>query len=147
MNETPVVEEPVVEEKPVTPPNLLDLIKARPNGPTQDILDGWKNKYGAIYASGFSEEELYVWRAITRNEYKKVQIENQKIANLKEDEQIDAQMASEERIVSMCLLWPVKTPEQLANGAGGTVPTLLEQILQQSNFVSPAQASQLVIKL
>ena len=56
-------------------------------------------------------------------------------------------MASEEKIVSMCLLWPKKTPEELAQDKGGTVPTLLEQVMANSNFMTAQQASFLVVKL
>lgn len=147
MNEEEVVES---QEEPEAPkaPDLLSIIQSKPGGPSKQVIDSWKAKHGAIYASGFSEDELYVWRAITRNEYKKIQIEGQDIAQIQDaKEQMAAQMSSEERIVSMCILWPVKTPEELAADKGGTVPTLLEQVMQNSNFMTPQQASFLVVKL
>ena len=56
-------------------------------------------------------------------------------------------MLSEENIVSMCLLWPKLSVEDLQKDKGGTVSTLLEQVMQNSNFLTPQQASMLVIKL
>jgi hypothetical protein len=147
MNEEETVESQAEPEAPKAP-DLLSIIQSKPGGPSKQVIDTWKAKHGAIYASGFSEEELYIWRAISRNEYKKIQIEGQEIAQMPVPaEAMAAQMASEEKIVSMCILWPAKTAEELAADKGGTVPTLLEQIMQNSNFMTPQQASYLVVKL
>jgi len=138
-------EQATVEEKAKDP---LEFIYALEGAPDKKQIDDWKVKFGAVYFSGFSEEEIFIWRAITRAEYKKLQIESQKIAEMKDQvEAANAQMTSEESIVAMCLLWPKKTVEELVADKGGTVPTLLEQIMQNSNFMSPQQASMLVVKL
>lgn len=142
------------EDKPKT---FLDVIKDFPNAPNQAIVDEWKAKYGDIYFSGFSETECYLWRALTRREYRQMQIDAQIVASKKEPqnqaelearikENIDATFEQEEEVVSRCLLWPKLTVEEL-NFKAGTVTTLLEQIMQNSNFVTPQQAAALVVKI
>ena|SRR5258706_13319794 len=147
-------------EAPVTVPDLKSLLKDLPNAPDQSIIDGWKVKYGNIYMSGFDENEIYIWRALNRSEYKQMQIEqqiqaatNQLSENATKEEvtakvtaAITGDFAREEKIVATCLLWPKLTVEELAMKAG-TVPSLLEQVTQNSNFLSAQQASLLVIKL
>ncbi len=150
-------------------PNLVEVLKTFPNAPDQVTIDTWKAKHKDIFVSGFSETEIYIWRGVTRLEYKQFQIEQQSIAAmLQRSEQersattdekvtkaqiesqisagIDAQFKMEDTIVTTCLLWPKLTAEELANKAG-TIPALMEQILQNSNFVTPQQASMLVIRL
>jgi hypothetical protein len=61
---------------------------------------------------------------------------------------IDAQMKAEEQMVARCVMWPKLDATMLATKMkAGTVATLLEQIMQNSNFMTPQQASMLVIKL
>lgn len=145
------------EKKPV---DFLDLIKDLPGAPNQVIIDEWKTKYGEVFFSGFSETECYIWRALSRAEYRKLQIRNQVRAATKQnpDPKDNAQIAArietdmteafgeEEETVSMCLLWPKLSAEELSFKAG-TVPTLLEQIMANSNIMSPQQAQMLVIKI
>ncbi len=140
--------EPEVKEQETKGPDLVSILKGLPGAPNQVTIDKWKAEFGSIYVSGLAEDELYVFRPIFRNEYKQIQIDNQKIATMEKPEQaISEQFNSEERIVSKCLLWPKRTPEELAIDKGGTVSTLLEAIMQNSNFMSPAQVSMLVMKL
>lgn len=147
-------QETIEEDKPKT---FLDIIKDFPNAPNQAIVDEWKAKYGDVYFSGFSETECYIWRALTRREYRQMQIDAQIMSSKKEPlnqvelearikENIDATFAQEEEVVARCLLWPKLTVEELNNKAG-TVTTLLEQIMQNSNFVTPQQAAALVVKI
>lgn len=157
-NEVPA-EEPVEETVPATP-DLKSLIKDLPNAPSEAIIDAWKAKHGNIFVSGFDETEIYIWRALSRAEFKQQQIEQQvQAATLQMSEKpneeeiktkisasISSDYAREDKLVSQCLLWPKLTPEELSLKAG-TVPSLLEQIMQNSNFLTPAQASMLVMKL
>jgi hypothetical protein len=145
------------EEKPVT---WLDMIKDLPGAPNQVIIDEWKAKYGEVFFSGFSEKECYIWRALTRREYREMQIKLQlreatKVPVDQKDVQaikarvendMNETFSQEEETVSRCLLWPKLTPEELTFKAG-TVPTLLEQIMQNSNFTTPQQAQMLVIRI
>jgi hypothetical protein len=149
-----------VEALPETPPDLLSIIKDLPDAPSQVTIDGWKAKYGNVFVSGFSETEVYIWRAINRAEYKKMQIAQQiEAATIQLGENpskeevatkvssaVDAEFDREDQMVSQCLLWPKLTPEELSVKAG-TVPSLMEQISQNSNFLTAQQASILVMRL
>ncbi len=146
--------------EPTKPINFLDVIKDLPGAPNQVIIDEWKARYGDIYFSGFSETECYIWRALSRKEYRDMQIKAQIAAASKPDidpknipaltaritSDITQTFSDEEEMVSRCLLWPKLTPEELTFKAG-IVPTLLEQIQQNSYFVTPQQAQMLVLKI
>jgi len=149
--------EQTANDPTVKEPSLLDVIKDFPNAPNQAVIDEWKARYIDIYFSGFSEKECYIWRALNRSEFRQMQINAQILASKAEPqnqaelearikENINTTFAQEEEIVSKCLLWPKLTPEDLSFKAG-TVTTLLEQIMQNSNFVSPQQAAALVVKI
>lgn len=151
-------EETQPEEEKKKEPTFLDLIKDIPDAPNQAIVDDWKSKYGDIYFSGFSKNECYIFRAITRKEYRDMQIEAQIIANradpkneaelqLRIKENVTTTYSQEDELVSTCLLWPKLSSAELAVKPGGTVPTLLEQIMAQSNFTTPQQAQMLVVKI
>lgn len=136
-------------------PDLISMIKDLPDAPNQAVIDGWKAKYGDVYVSGFSETEIYIWRAINRAEYKQMQIQQQMLAAQADAEQkldskvtmaIEGQFDQEDQMVAKCLLWPKLSVEELQKKAG-TIPSLLEQLTQQSNFLSPQQASVLVMRL
>src|SRR5579863_2839133 len=165
MEDSQVTETTPTENVPTQPeveaaPDLRSLIKDLPDAPDQVQLDKWKAQFGNIYVSGFSETELFIWRPLNRVEYKQLQIAQQIEAAINQlgdkatpDEvkskvttAIDAEFKREEKLVSQCLLWPKLTPEELAQKAG-TVPSLLEQITANSNFLSPQQASLLVMRL
>jgi hypothetical protein len=118
-------------------PDLKSLLLKMKDAPTEDDLEQWKTEHGEINVSGFSEDEVYVWRCLTRREHLGLQ---QQAAQ----QQVD-QMAVEELIVSQLVIWPVVADWQ--NVKSGTITTLHEQIMQQSNFASPAMASMMMAKL
>jgi hypothetical protein len=152
--------EPATNVEAPEVPDLKSLIANLPNAPDQATIDAWKAKFGNVFVSGFDESEIYIWRALTRAEYKQIQIEqqiqtvmnqlgekpNEKEVTDKITNAINSDFAREEKTVSQCLLWPKLSPEELSQKAG-TVPSLLEQITANSNFLTPAQASMLVLKL
>lgn len=131
-------EEKKQEEK--KEPGLADILKAHPGAPSQEEIEGWKATFGDIYVSGFSETELFVWRSITRPEWVNLQTfaadpEN-KVNNF----------GFEILVCKTCILWTsVSVP--LDKGKAGTPSALQEQILQNSNFLTPQAAAMLVAKL
>lgn len=147
MNEEATQEEQQEEVKP----NFVSLLKDLPNAPDQATIDAWKAKHGEIFVSGFSETEFFIWRSISRKEYKALQIEQQKLAVVQQSQQPDPERTIndeanyQEKLVSTCVLWP--TGLEVLVRKAGTVPTLAEQIMQNSNFTTPQQASMLVMKL
>lgn len=119
---------------------LVNVLKAFPNAPSDTQIEQWKAQFGDVYISGFSETELFVWRSITRPEWAQLQ------AMTADPAQAVDQFRFEELVCNMCVLW--KSVEQSwADGKAGTPTSLQEQILQNSNFMSPQQAAVLVAKL
>jgi hypothetical protein len=104
--------------------------------PSKEQIEGWKAAHGDVYISAFSEEEIFIFRSLRRDEYRSLQEKAQ-------TGQLDP-MQHEEETVKSCLLW---TSVSNLNSKAGTVPSLLEQVLQNSNFVAPHLVSQLVAKL
>lgn len=122
-------------------PSLTDKLRALlvdfPDAPTTAQIDGFKSKYGDIYMSALSEEELFIFRALNRKEHRELN------ANIAEGK-IPAE-EFEEKIITGCLLW-TSAPGSIANKAG-TIPSLFEQVMQNSNFLPSQMLANLVIKL
>jgi len=130
------------EVKEDAQPGLADLLKAYDGAPSQEQIDQWKVTYGEVFVSGFSEEDLYIWRPITRQEWRTVQETVQTPDT--EGKQL-SQLDFEELVCATCVLWQAsKTSLQLK---GGTATTLHEQVLQNSNFVAPQAAQMFVARL
>ncbi len=127
------------EQSPVE--NLAAALAAYPGAPTVQVIEGWKQQFGEVMASGFTDDELFVWRPITRREYVALQKE---MATPKEGQEPLNGFDFEDRVVKTCLLW---SSVQNLDSKGGTIPTLSEQIMQNSNFTSPQLAGMLVVKL
>ena len=111
---------------------LKGLLSDFENHPDEGTISEWKTGYGDVFCSALSETELFVFRAVTRKEHREIQ------AAAESEEDYEAS------VVNTCLLW--KSVDDLEK-KGGTLPTLLEQIMQNSNFMPPQLAGQLVVKL
>jgi len=109
-----------------------------PDVPSTEQRELWKTEYGEIFASGFSPTEMYIFRPLSRPEYVKIQTMSQN-----PEVEMD-QFKLEETICNTCVLYPAILD---LNKKAGTAPSLSEQIMQNSNFLSPQAASVLVIKL
>ena len=132
-------EEAAAQKAAAIAPRLPALLQNLTNGPTADQIEKWKAKHGEVYVSGFSEEELYVWRPITRPEYVKLQ------RAATQTEGLD-QFKYEELVCETCILFS-SNPVNWSGGKAGTVPVLNEQIMYASNFLPTHLASMLVEKL
>ncbi len=126
-----------VEEKEKT---LADLLVEFPGAPDQNRIEEWKGQFGEIFCSGFSATELFVFRSLNRKEFVDQQLD------LAQAQATDA-FTAEETIVEQCVLWMTDVAEKSLTQKAGTLSTLHEQIMQNSNFVNPAMASALVVKL
>lgn len=93
-------------------------------GVTTEQIAEWKAKFGEVYVAKFSEEEKYVYRPLRRLEYKQLltlgQNENKTFA--------------EEKVVQMCVVYPVVDPTKIATLKAGTISTLVDLIMAASNF-------------
>ena len=142
---TQAPEEQVQEEAGATAEEAMQAelggyLAAFPGAPTNEEIEGLKQTHGEVLCSGFSDTELFVWRPITRREFITLQ------AALGQQEGA-TQFDLEEQMVRLCLLWASPAGEKALDTKAGSLPTLHEQIMQNSNFMNPAMASALVIKL
>lgn len=142
----PVIEEEVelqevegVEEEVETNVIPEDLIGPNgeellfPNGPSVSQVEEWKSRFGdEVYLTEF-EEEIFLWRPITRKEYKGVM----KVPNADS-------FYKEERICEAVILFPANYNfMSMTNGKAG-IPTLLaELVMEKSGFQAKTGAMKL----
>jgi hypothetical protein len=132
---------PEEQVKEVIPqqPELVKLLEGLPGAPDKATVEAWKAGYGEVFVSGFSPTELYVFRPLSRKEHRTMQMTlaqaNGEIDNFR----------YEEMVCEACVLFPLNVDWNKTKG--GTASSLFEQILQNSNFLNPQQASMLVVKL
>jgi len=118
---------------------LAAILAEFPQSPTEVRIEQWKQNHGEVYCSGFSEEELVVWRPINRREFVQLQetVQGASVSTLE----------LEEEVVNKCLLWTSPKARIALEHKAGSLTTLNEQIMQNSNFINPQMASALVVKL
>jgi hypothetical protein len=131
--DTPEEEEKDEKDRPDPVMTAWDEHKKRPSDAD---IQAFKDRFGDnIYMIALDEDEMYVWRPLTRHEYKAL-LQN-----------VQHEQVFMEQIVQKCVLWPTVTPEWVAGGKGGTIPTLHAVIMEGSNFLAPEVAMSLVRKL
>ena len=143
VQDTVQVVEEVKEESKQDPSQIVsEAFQAFPGAPTKDQIEQWKQKYGEVFCSGFSETELYIWRPVNRAEFVQMQA---KVAeqSAKPMSNLDA----EEMIVTNCVLWSSSLGSNALHQKAGSLTALHEQIMANSNFMDPRLAAALVIKL
>lgn len=132
----------VEETKPEKPEEeSVAVLLQRLGGPDSTQIDAWKAQYGEVFVSAFSREEIYVWRALRRHEYRAMQLD------LSNPEKKMDNFDYEEAICIATTLWPKLSAGFFASAKGGTPTSLAEQVMQNSNFFSPQQAAAFVMKL
>ena len=139
--DTPVQPEPqeVVEEE--TKPTIADLLFKIENAPDEATLEQWKQKYGEVFCSGFSETEMFVFRPLGRQEWVQLQSVLQNNKGGFTEQEVESQ------VVTQCVLWSSNEGMKSLEQKAGSLTTLHEQVMQSSNFVNPVIAAQLVMKL
>lgn len=120
--------------------SIYDLL-ADIGGPSEAQVERWKQQHGQVLVTALAPDRIFVWRRLTRKEYRLMQAALQN-----PDAKID-QFMYEEMLVKACTLWPILNDQSFEDGPGGTPSTLAEQIMQNSDFFNPVQASALVMKL
>jgi hypothetical protein len=134
------VQEKVVEESAQQDQVIKKALWDLPGAPTSMEVEEWKMRHGEVYVSVLSDTEVYVWRPITRPEWVELR------SYAADPKNAVTEFNFEEMTCDICMLWKsVATP--WAEGKAGTPSTLQEQILSNSNFMSPSVASMLVAKL
>ena len=107
--------------------SLVDPISC----PSVAVIESWKQKYKNIYISTVVEPNKYfVWRAIRRGEYKKLEGEGA----------FEKQSTMHEVLVEQCLLYPTSTPTWRLTQPAGVVDTLGKQIAYHSGWISDQEA-------
>lgn len=96
-----------------------------PGGPTIEQVEKWKSQYNdEVYLTEF-ENQVFLWRPITRKEYKDIM----KIQNADS-------FYKEERICEKCVLFPDKYNfTEMIRGKAGIPTVLAELIIEKSGFV------------
>jgi hypothetical protein len=95
-----------------------------PGGPTMATIDEWKQNYGQIFMTEVDDEDAFIWRALSRKEFKDIiKVDN---ADL---------LYREERVCNACILWPESYKfTDLTDGKAGIPTVLAEQIMDKSGF-------------
>jgi hypothetical protein len=103
-----------------------------PGGPSLDQIEQWKSQFGEVYLTEF-EEDVFIWRSLTRKEYKEVM----------KVERAD-NFYKEERICDRVILFPEGYNFiQMGQGKAG-IPTLIaELVMEKSGFQAKTGALRL----
>lgn len=99
---------------------------------TLDILRNWKQEHSKLYVSKITEDPIiYIWRPLYRLEYRRLigTGKNDGSCNWADD------FSRQPAIIKQCLLFPVPTDDWIRNTRAGILPTLEQQILNQSGFI------------
>jgi hypothetical protein len=104
-----------------------------PNGPSVAQVEEWKSRFGdEVYLTEF-EDDIFLWRPITRKEYKGVM----KIQNADS-------FYKEERICEAVVLYPANYNFMVMTAGKAGIPTLLaELVMEKSGFQAKTGAMKL----
>lgn len=130
------VEEQVTETEPDPQGQIRSFLDQIPGGPSKETVEAWKAAHGDVYVSAFSDTEVFIFRSLNRAEFRSLQ----EVAA----QEGFTEMEYQDKTVHTCVLW---TSVANVNAKAGTIPTLTEQIMQNSNFVTPNIAATMVAKL
>lgn len=139
----PVSQEEVMKEQ------VLALLASQEGAPDQSQIDNWKRTYGktAIQVMAFGEENVYIYKHISRSQWKRVK---GLIQSLKESENPNQEVIEErlkESVIMSSVLWPEIQQKDLEDIKAGIVDSLYEMILVHSAFLQPQQSMLLTHQL
>lgn len=111
---------------------LFDFLRSfDEESPMMSQLEGWKIRYGKIYVSKVVDDsKYYVWRTLSRGEYKKLAATGS----------FDVELTAQEIIVEKCLLYPRPNDIWRFESDAGVIATLGKQIFHQTGFISQQDA-------
>lgn len=105
------------------------------DGPTAGQVIQWKEEHGEVYVTSFDfAKEHYLWRTLTRGEYRLIMQNLERIVGSGKVSQSEANMDNEETITEMCLLFPRMTKADFRGSKAGIPTALSEEILEASGF-------------
>ena len=125
---------------------ILELLRNTPGAPTEQQIEGLKQKYGrdAVHVFAFGEGDVYIYTHLKRGQWKKIQEVAAK-AQAIDNKELEDKLR--EKVLQHCILWPQLPVEFFYNSRAGVVDTLYEVILVNSYFLSPQQAMLLSVVL
>lgn len=95
------------------------------DGPTRQEVEEWKDKHGNIYFTPF-EGSIYIWRTLSRAEYREVAT----------DETL-SMYDKEEAFTDKCVLFPRNyETAKVSKGNAGVPSVLADYIMEKSGFVA-----------
>lgn len=105
-------------------------------GPLVGQVVEWKKQHGAVYVTSFDFDQHYVWRPITRFEYRRlVKLLEQTVAS-GSITQAEANMNNEEAICELCILWPKIARPEMAGEMAGVASIISQEVMEASAFVA-----------
>ena len=105
-----------------------------PGGPTQSQIEDWKRKYGKVFMTKYDEDEYYIWRTLSRIEFKKILNQEGELTD----------WSREERVSETCVIWPENYDhDSVMDGNAGTPAVLAEEIMNKSGFMPQIGAKKL----
>lgn len=111
-------------------------------GPNFQQINEWKEKYGDIYVTTVAPDKHYVWRTLTRFEYRRLVKNLEQAVSTGQVSQSEANMNNEEQIAEICILYPPYERASTANELAGVASTLAQQVMEASAF-TPVEVRQL----
>ena len=115
-----------VDEESIDP--VLDAFANLENAPTDAQIQEWKKTFKKIFLTMLDDDFGVVYRKLTRGEYKKLAARKME------------QIALEEEIYRLCVLWPRSASMTIAEIDAGVVSTVATMVLRVSGFVSEQEA-------
>lgn len=100
---------------------------------SEEIIQNWKAEFATseIMAMRFAENEAYVFRTLTRFEYKQL-MKTAQTTTFQTPQ--DLEMYNEETIVEKCVLFPKLNKVEMESMKAGTVTILADAIMNASGF-------------
>lgn len=112
------------------------------DGPNFGQINAWKEQYGDIYVTTVAPEKHYVWRTLTRFEYRRLVKNLEQSISTGQVSQSEANMNNEEQIAEMCVLFPKYERTAGAKELAGVASTIAQQVMEASAF-TPVEVRQL----
>lgn len=126
---------------------VVDQIKHLPGAPTREVINDWKNKHRNVQVFILSGDDVFIFRSITRSEYRKIQslpeAIRKEIPNIT-DEDLDDKF--KDAVCKTAILFPENIDQQLET-LGGLSGLLVEQIYFASCLVPPEVAMSSIRKM
>ena len=121
---------------PTSVEDLVDTEEIWPGGPTAGMIKTWKALHGDVYVTSLTYDNHFVWRPLTRSEYKQMVTALEKFVQEFQISKGEANLWNEEAITATCLLSPNYANVSMEDGMAGIPSLLSQEILEASGFVA-----------